>query len=147
MLIIYLDTSALLKQYIGEDGTEQVKRLVLQAVGIGSATVTHAEVASAMSRSVRNGNISPEEGQKAWEEFLRDWPSVAKQKISMQLVERAASLAWEYRLRGYDALHLGAAQAWQAALSMPVTLATFDRELWQAARQAGLDAWPEGLIA
>jgi len=145
MLIIYLDTSALLKQYINEQGAEQVKQLIGQAAGIGSATVTHAEMASAMSRIVRNGMLSPEEGQKAWEEFLRDWPSVAKQKISTQLVERAASLAWKYRLRGYDAIHLAAAQAWQEALAAPVTLATFDRELWQAARGAGVEAWPEGL--
>ncbi len=29
---------------------------------------------------------------------------------------------------------------------MPVTLATFDRELWLAARDVGLEAWPEGLV-
>ncbi len=145
MLIIYLDTSALLKQYIGEEGAEQVKQLILRAGGVGSVAITHAEIASAMARSVRNGNISPEEGQKAWAEFLRDWPYLAQQKISTHLVERAASLAGKYRLRGYDSIHLAAAMLWQEALAAPVTLATFDRELWLAAHEAGLEVWPEGL--
>ncbi|NTU43876.1 MAG: type II toxin-antitoxin system VapC family toxin [Nitrospirales bacterium] len=28
----------------------------------------------------------------------------------------------------------------------PVTLATFDRQLWEAAAKSGLIAWPEGGI-
>jgi predicted nucleic acid-binding protein len=143
MSIIYLDTSALLKHYIGEEGTEHVKRLILQAEGIGSAAITYVEIASAMARTVRNGYISSEEGQKAWKAFQQDWPFIAQQTISTQLVERAASLAWKYRLRGYDSIHLAAAMVWQDALTTPVTLATFDRELWQAAHEAGLVVWPE----
>ena len=143
MSIIYLDTSALLKHYIGEAGTENVKRWILQAEGIGSAAITYTEIASAMARTVRNGYISPAEGQQAWKAFQQDWPFIAQQTISTQLVERSASLAWKYRLRGYDSIHLAAAMIWQDALTAPVTLATFDRELWQAAQDAGLDVWPE----
>lgn len=59
------------------------------------------------------------------------------------LVSRAEALAWEYGLRGYDAVHLAAALAWQERITMPIVLATFDRELWEAACQAGLEVWPE----
>jgi len=31
---------------------------------------------------------------------------------------------------------------WQEALAEPVTLATFDRELWYAARQDGMHVYP-----
>ena len=57
----------------------------------------------------------------------------------------AAHLAWEYGLRGYDATHFAAALIWQEMLEMPVTLATFDRELWLVAKKAGLAVWPEWL--
>lgn len=32
-----------------------------------------------------------------------------------------------------------------ALLGEPVTLATFDQQLWQAAQEAAVAAWPEGL--
>jgi predicted nucleic acid-binding protein len=59
------------------------------------------------------------------------------------LVYRAEQMAWKYGLRGYDAVHLAAAQVWHEQIGHPIVLATFDRELWKAAEQAGLKAWPE----
>jgi len=146
MSIIYLDTSALLKQYIGEPGAEDVEQLIDKADGTGTVEVTKAEIASAMSRTMRAGMISPDEGQDAWKEFLKDWPFITVLVVSTRLVERAASLAWKYRLRGYDAVHLAASMLWQETLAAPVTLATFDRKLWLAGREAGMDVWPEGLV-
>jgi len=63
--------------------------------------------------------------------------------VDESLVARAEALAWEYSLRGYDAVHLAAAVAWQERLDARIVVATFDRELWQAARQSGLETWPE----
>jgi predicted nucleic acid-binding protein len=66
-------------------------------------------------------------------------------RVDEHLVSRAEALAWEHGLRGYDAVHLAAAAVWQERMASPVMLATFDRELWEAARQAGLAAWPAAL--
>lgn len=59
------------------------------------------------------------------------------------LVGRAAALAWDHGLRGYDAAHLAAALFWQNMVGEAVTLASYDRQLWDAARTTGLTAWPE----
>ena len=59
------------------------------------------------------------------------------------LVSRAASLAWSHGLRGYDAAHLASALFWQEMMGAPATVASYDRQLWEAARAAGLIAWPE----
>ncbi len=61
------------------------------------------------------------------------------------MVAQAEGLAWEQGLRGYDAVHLASALLWQSSLSRPVTLATFDRQLWDAAQLVGLEVWPEAL--
>jgi predicted nucleic acid-binding protein len=58
------------------------------------------------------------------------------------LVSRAASLAWDYSLRGYDAAHLASALFWQDMLGESVTVATYDRQLWNAAQATGLTVWP-----
>jgi predicted nucleic acid-binding protein len=48
-------------------------------------------------------------------------------------------------LRGYDAVQLAAASLWQKSLEIPVTLISFDRQLWTAARHEGMIVRPEAL--
>ena len=77
--------------------------------------------------------------------FRAQWPRLARLQLTEPLLARADALTWEHGLRGYDAVHLAAALYWQETLGEPVTLATFDRELWRAGQQAGLAVWPAGL--
>lgn len=76
-----------------------------------------------------------------------EWPDFLRVQITEALVARADSLAWRHGLRGYDAVHLAAALAWQEGMGEPVTLATFDRRLWESARQSGLSVFPDDLPA
>ena len=142
-MIIYLDTSALLKRYIQESGSQEVAQLLASVEAAGTSLLTYAEMASAFSRAVRMKIISAEEAQATWEDFLLDWDRLVRLEISGPLTKRAAVLAWEHGLRGYDALHFASALTWQEAVETPVTLATYDRELWSAAQQAGMGVWPE----
>jgi hypothetical protein len=57
----------------------------------------------------------------------------------------AETLVVTQRLRGYDAVHPASAALWQELLDEPVTLAIFDRELWNAAADAGVDVWPAAI--
>lgn len=143
MSIIYLDTSALLKLYIQEKQSADVSTLLETADGAGTSILTYTEMASAMARAARMRLISDNEAKSAWGNFLHDWPEFTRLKISSQLTEHAASLAWELGLRGYDAMHLAAALTWQDALETPICLATFDRLLWGAGQKAGITTWPE----
>jgi len=141
-LITYLDTSALLKQYIQESGSEDVIKMLRVADSHGTNLLTYVEMASAITRAVRLELIQPDEAQATWKDFLVDWELLVRLDISGQITKQAATLAWEYGLRGYDAVHFASALAWQDAIDMPVTLATYDRDLWVAAQKAGMDVWP-----
>jgi len=141
-LIIYLDTSALLKQYIQEAGSEEVETLLASADSTGTSLLTYVEMASAISRAVRMDLVPAEEAQVTWEDFLVDWELLVRLDASGQITKRAATLAWEHGLRGYDAMHLSSALTWQDAIDTHVTVATYDRDLWLAARKAGLLVWP-----
>jgi len=142
-LIIYLDTSALLKQYIQETGSEQVIKLLGAASSSGTNLLAYVEMASAIARAVRMKLIPADEAQATWKDFLVDWELLVRLDISGQITKRAAALAWEHGLRGYDAMHFASALAWQDAIDTPVTLATYDRDLWSAAQKAGMAVWPE----
>jgi predicted nucleic acid-binding protein len=61
------------------------------------------------------------------------------------LVERAETLAWEHGLRGYDAVQLASALTWRESAGHEVVLATFDQQLWEAAKRTGFKPWPEQL--
>ncbi len=67
--------------------------------------------------------------------------------VTETLVALAETLAWAHALRGYDAVQLASALNWQDALGQEIVLATFDRQLWEAASHVGVRAWPDRLPA
>jgi predicted nucleic acid-binding protein len=145
-MIVYFDTSALVKGYIEETGSRDVHALLDdQATIPGSAIIIEVEMAAALQKAVRLYNINDTLVAESWQDFLDDWSAFTHIQVSESLVSKASRIAFDYKLRGYDSLHLAAALLWQESLAAPVTLATFDRELWLAVREAGLEAWPEGL--
>jgi predicted nucleic acid-binding protein len=144
-MIVYLDASALVKRYVAEAGSPEVAALLMRAEAVGTALISRAEVAAALAKALRLKLLPPAEAAAAMQVLSADWEDLVRIQLTEALVARAASLAWEYGLRGYDAVHLASAVLWQEILGESVTVATFDRQLWEAARRAGLIAWPESL--
>ncbi len=146
-MIVYIDTSALVKRYIQEANSGDVVKLIDQADLAGSILLTQVEMASAFSKAVRMKWLNLQAAEESWQDFLVHWRSFSRLNITQPLTDRASRLAWDYGLRAYDATHLAAALIWQETIETPVILATYDRELWQAGKKAGLAVWPEGLAA
>lgn len=144
-MILYADASALVKRYVSEAGSAEIIALTNQAVAVATAVISRAEVAAALARSVRQGVLQESGGRRAQRKFARDWPDIVRVPVTEALVLRAESTAWEYGLRGYDAVQLAAALTWRESVGVDVTLATFDRQLWEAAPDAGLQVWPDRL--
>jgi predicted nucleic acid-binding protein len=144
-MILYLDTSALVKRYVVEAGSQEVIALIEQAETVGSAVLTQVEMASALAKAVRLHWVAYSDAQTAWHDFLEHWPAFIRLSVTSVILERASHLAWQHGLRGYDAVHLAAALFWQDTLGDPVTLAAFDRQLWESAQRVGMIVWPESL--
>jgi predicted nucleic acid-binding protein len=143
-MIFYLDASALVKRYVAETGSPEVHALLATVAVAGTSVISRAEVAAALAKSVRVDVLTRNEAKSAFQVFTVDWENLARLQMTEVLAARAATLAWEQGLRGYDAVHLAAALSWQEMLGEPVVLATFDRQLWQGAKTTGLTPWPEG---
>lgn len=142
-MIVYLDASALVKRYVAERGSREVIELTTAAEIVATSLISRAEVAAAFARAVRLGVLDPGGGRRAQRKFSREWPDFARVPVSEALVSRAETLAWDYGLRGYDAVQLASALTWQESIGQDVLLATFDGQLWEAAPGAGLQVWPE----
>lgn len=144
-MILYADTSALIKRYILEAGSDEFRQWVVAAQFVGTSRIALAEANAALARAMRMGKVSSQTAEKGVRLLATDWPSYARLPVVERTVRWAAELAWRYGLRGYDAVHLASADLWQATLATPVTLVTYDKQMWSAARQAGLDTLPTSL--
>ena len=144
-MILYLDASALVKRYVAEAGSPEVEAQVKAARTVGTALISRAEIAAALSKAVRLKVLDQENGTHALQKFREHWPYLLRLQLREMTVARADALAWDYGLRGYDAIHLAAALSWQDSLGEPITVATYDRQIWEAARRMGLAVWPEKL--
>jgi predicted nucleic acid-binding protein len=144
-VIVYIDASALVKRYVVERGSNDVIELTANADIVATSVVSRAEVAAALARAARLGVLDHAGARRAQSRSAREWPDLARMPVTELLISRAAILAWDYALRGYDAIQLASALTWQESIGEDVILATFDRQLWEAAHAAGLEAWPTDL--
>lgn len=142
-MILYADTSALVKKYVHEAGSEEVLARFASFETVATASLTQVEMAAALAKAARQGWADKTSLLQAWQDFLEHWPSYTRLPISAGAVERAAHLAWKHGLRAYDSLHLACAQILQEAAGETTLFACFDQRLRQAASAEGLPLWPE----
>ena len=144
-MILYLDASALVKRYVAELGSTEMNEAITEADVVGTVVISRAEVAAALAKSVRMRLLSLEDASASLHAFRNEWLDLVRVQVTEMVVTRADALAWEYHLRGYDAVQLAAASIWQEAMGALVTMATFDQQLWQAAKRVGLVPYPPNL--
>jgi len=139
---LYLDSSALVKCFVTEVGSADVRAAMDAAELIGTVSVTRVEVESAFAKSVRVGLLTEADARLAQVTFVTLWPDMIRIHVSDFVVTGAAELVWLYRLRAYDAVQLATALFWQRSIGEAVVFATYDQKLWQAAQSAGLIPFP-----
>ena len=105
-MILYLDTSSLVKLYVDEPGSREVRRLVDTAELVSSSVVAYAEARAALARRRRESSLTPSGHRRAKAALDADWPHVLTIEVSEPLSRRAGDLAERRRLRGFDAVHL-----------------------------------------
>ena len=152
-MILYLDTSALVKLYIEEEGTDEVQRAVEGAESVAASAVAYPEARSAFARLERGGYLSPEDHRTIVSNLDVEWPSYEVVDVTRDLAGIAGALAARHVLRGFDAVHLASAVVLKAArglysreasergeAGMPpqVRLMTYDGSLLAAARREDL---------
>ena len=137
-MILYLDTSAMVKLYATQRGTDEVKIAVRQADLVAASLVAYTETRAALARKHPTGNFSRDMLQEHKREFEYDWARLYHLPVDGPAVRKAGEIAESYGLRGFDALHLASADWLQESLARPVTFASFDRDLNVAAARLGL---------
>ena len=105
-MIVYLDTSALVKLYVQEVGSTEVKRAVARADLVATSLIAYVEVRSAFARRHRLADIDDAALKRHEHEFEQGWNRLDRLPVDATTIHRAGELAEQYRLKAYDALHL-----------------------------------------
>lgn len=138
-MILYLDTSALVKLFAEEVHSDRIRRAATEARLIATHAIAYVEACATFAR------VAHARGDGALFAALRrnldtQWSAWEILNVTGALIHRAADLAGRYRLRGNDSLHLAAAEsAFEAFRNRaPFHFAVFDGQLSDAAKQAGI---------
>ncbi len=143
MTSIYLDTSALIKLYVEEEGTEQVVDATRDAADgrVIVVDLTPLEARSAIRRREREGDISAADADRVLRQIENDCSmTFLMQPSTSAVMEEAARLIDRYPLRAYDALQLAGCLVVRDGMPGPVTFVCADTRLCDAARHEGLEA-------
>lgn len=119
------------------------------AAPIVVSALARVEVPAAIWRKQRSGELDREDALVLALTFAADYVGIRDVparflavRVADQILERAASLTDERRLRAYDAVQLASALAARRIDERCATFAAFDRDLVAAATEEGFDTLP-----
>jgi predicted nucleic acid-binding protein len=142
--LYYLETSALVKLYVREPGSERLLRLAARVTNHRFAVLalSRVEMHSAIRRRQREGDIETAIADRLLSQFEQHLESrFIKQVLNDQLIDLATSLVKRNALRACDAVQLaGCLILKENSASDEPSFVCSDQLLLQAAEQEGL-AW------
>jgi predicted nucleic acid-binding protein len=128
--MLFLDTSALVKRYVEEEGTEFVLRRMDEDPEWVVSSVARTEVEIALCRL----GFDPAGTADLRQRLREDWERCYVVPVDPACLLGAAGIGCQYQIRTLDALHLAAADR----LPRPLVMLTFDRRQADAARSMAI---------
>ena len=136
-MILFCDTSALVKLYVDEPGADNLRRRAQSAAAIAVARIGWAEAMAGLARRQRESPGQELVLDRVRSRLKADWASFLIIEVTQAVVELAGDYAETFALRGYDSVQLAAAQVIKRSVTEPVCFACFDRKLEKAAQVLG----------
>jgi predicted nucleic acid-binding protein len=157
-MILFLDTSCLVKLFLDEAGSADVEAHEARAAQIAVSSITFAEAYAAFAAGERaapaGGRFVPRRPASATvgtydavdAEFRQRWPRFFAVSISYAVLQRAAILSRRHALRAYDSVQLASAVHLSVTLPEPLEFATWDKDLPTPAKAEGLTTYFRGAL-
>lgn len=137
-MIFFCDTSALVKLYVREEGTDAMVEQVAASEGVAVYRISWVEAMSALARRSREQPVDALAITQARKRVVADWPHYLTVEVTQQLVELAGEHADAFALRADDSVQLAAAQTVNQELPGEVRFACCDERLVKAAKLLGI---------
>jgi predicted nucleic acid-binding protein len=134
-VIAYFDTSSIIPLLIEEPGSETAGRLWDEADRLVSIRLVYAEGHAALAQASQGQRLDQRHLKRAVADLIGLYDQLDLVEVTDVLVRRAGSLAESHALRGYDALHLAAAEF---VKDNELVFVSGDANLCEAANQIGI---------
>jgi uncharacterized protein len=108
-VIAYFDTSAVVPLLVAEPGSARAASLWDGADRVVSVRLLYPEMRAALAQAVRLGRLTAGQLRDAVTQFDSLFEEIDLVEVDDALARRAGELAEVRQLRGYDAVHLAAA--------------------------------------
>jgi len=141
-MILYLDTSALVKRYFHEPDSDKVLDAWRLAKQVVTSHVAYAEGMAAIYRKIHEERLTRAELQNITASFQSDWQGFIRIEVNDRLNPYIDKVLDQSRLRGFDAIHLASALLVRERFHHGLLFACFDTRLASAARLHGLKTLP-----
>lgn len=125
-MILYLDTSALVKLYVAEISSAEVKGAVEAADVVATSRLAYVEATAAFARKRRERGLTAGGFRTVLQDFEHDWDNYFVVDVTDSLVKFAGRMARKHALRGYDAVHLASAVTIGRDGGLAVAFSCFD---------------------
>jgi predicted nucleic acid-binding protein len=130
---VFFDSSAFVKRYVAESGTDAVLDWCQRASEIGLSAIAIPELVSAFCRLQRENKITSEQYQQLKTALLSDVEDIAIGDLTPMVLLQTVKCLENNTLRAMDAIHIGSAFALECD-----TFISVDQRQLEAAKKAGL---------
>jgi len=141
-VILFCDTSALMKAYAKEEHSEQVRNLLQEAASCFVSLITWAEMCAAFGLKERTQKITGKEVSAGLQRLKKEWGSFGQTAVDEDLMIEAGELALRFGLRAYDSVQLASAQRVHRQLGRKLVFCCFDKQLNAAAAALAINILP-----
>ena len=105
-MIYFLDSSALVKRYLREPGTDLVESLFRRRRSIAASRIAFAEVAATLARSTRDRRTTSAQRDEQLQRLATDFEQFTVVEARRALIDRVPVLVSRQALRAYGAIQL-----------------------------------------
>ncbi len=106
----FFDSSAFVKRYIEETGSQDVETLYMAATELALSVVCIPEVISAFNRRVRERDLSRRQYEKAKDNMFEDTHDAAIVNLTPDVISTCMTILETSPVRAMDALHVACAR-------------------------------------
>ncbi len=133
-MILFCDTSALVKLYVEEDGSDLVMTQAEASEAVAVCRIAWVELMSAFARRAREVPADAAALDRARRRFKSDWPHCLTIELTQGVAELAGEYAEAFALRAYDSMQLAAVMTLHRETAGSLRFACFDSRLTKAAQ-------------
>jgi len=139
-LTAYIDSSAAVKLFLGDEGLSSELRAALEVAGkVTTSRLTYVEIRAALAAARRARRMAPAEHDEAVAELDLVWQTFFVVDVTQRIAEDAGTVAETFGLRAGDAIQFASLRGMDAP---GVPMIAWDERLRAAAQASGFSCYP-----